>query len=213
MSDPPSGPIAPPLPPLHEPRQGPDGYGIGKLSRSARHAIALDRRRRIFELRIAGTSMERIAGAMKMSRPAVKKHIDRALREYAVLTATNTDGHRAQELARLDALIASHWGKRHDPRSAEVILKAGKARRELLGIDAAAKLEVTTRKSDDATFDPSRLSDEQLRQLDELLSTAGRREIDVTPAATARVEALPTPGAPTAPALQVVRDDAPPEAP
>jgi hypothetical protein len=158
-----------------------------------RRAAIVERRRRAWELRIAGLTHEQIAKALGVSTKTIQSHLKRALADYQAATAASVEQYRDQELARIDGIIAKLWPKREHPRVAEVILQASEKRSRLLGLNAPERREISGpggRPIQTATtvFDASRLSTAQLEALDQMLAQA---TVDVTPQPEA--PALPAP--------------------
>jgi hypothetical protein len=82
---------------------------------------------------------------------------------------------RQMELDRLDGIHLAHWPHRANPRNAIVLIRVCERRCRLLGLDAPAKVAQTTPEGEplSSTFDLSKLTDEQLKQLEWLYEQAG----------------------------------------
>ena len=84
-------------------------------------------------MRLAGGTLAEIGLKLGISPEAVRKTLDIALAERVTDAA---DQLRAYELARIDAMTAGLWqsATTGDARSAEVLMKLGARRLELLGV-------------------------------------------------------------------------------
>lgn len=113
----------------------------GESKHSPRRLAAADRQRRCLELAAAGIEQKVIAKIVNLSRSGVSRAIDAGL---AKAISPSADEYRAKELlfllARRRALFTratAGW----DPDAERLLLLNSKAVRELLGLDAPAKIE------------------------------------------------------------------------
>lgn len=97
---------------------------------------------RCVELRLTGMTYDQIAAQMGLSRSVVRERV------AGVLAADpeHVDRLRALEAERLDALLRAVWGKalRGDLQAVDRALKIGAARRDLFGLDAPVRVEMTS---------------------------------------------------------------------
>lgn len=177
--------------------------------RADRRRAILERRRRAWNLKLAGTRHDDIARMLGITKRAVTRHLAKAEAEYAKELGDEINRWRQQEVARCDALIQALWPNKSNPRHTDSINRIMERRARLLGVDAPVKAEIAGRGGGPIgvaamTFDPTKLTIEQLRQLDELLSVAAKSELPVGD--TSSGEIIQTANAlPAAPVLQVVR--------
>jgi hypothetical protein len=117
------------------------------------------------KLRAAGLDYREISDALGISesyaRALVKKELDRA-KEISLEQAEQII---AIELQRLDAMHASLWEQRGDPKASEALLKIGKARRDLLGLDAPTRREVSGPDGGPLELSVAKMSTEELLDL------------------------------------------------
>ena len=95
-------------------------------------------------LRTAGASYSAIGEALGLSKTRAYDLVMAGLAEANEKVSEAAMEAKAVELARLDAIVLSHFPNRNQPRSAEILLKASKRRSEILGLDAPAKIAPTT---------------------------------------------------------------------
>jgi hypothetical protein len=117
------------------------------------------------KLRAAGLDYREISDALGISesyaRALVKKELDRA-KEISLEQAEQII---AIELQRLDAMHAALWQQRCDPKASEALLKIGKARRDLLGLDAPIRREVSGPDGGPLELSVAKMSTEELLDL------------------------------------------------
>jgi DNA-binding CsgD family transcriptional regulator len=142
----------------------PETPGTAKARAQKRLKTAL-RRAQILELRKRGRGLAQIADELGISRQAVHKHI-------AVAMARIVDEPAQEvvklEVMRLDALLDGVWlsATTGETRSVEAALQIMARRAKLLGLDAAAKKEISGPGGGPiATRDVSSMSDEELAEL------------------------------------------------
>lgn len=96
------------------------------------------------ELALAGASYEQIAKACGYQHRSSAMRIVRDLiKKWAPIDPTDAEALRDTELARLDRLQAAHWTKalKADYRSTEMVLRIMRRRAQLVGLDAALKID------------------------------------------------------------------------
>lgn len=128
------------------------GPGRGKNSTlnadsGQRRVIAAQRQARALQLRVMGVSLAAIAEEVGYADPSgARKAIMAGLKE--LLPDELRDDARRLELAKLDRLEQANWANAlsGDEKAASVILRCSKARREILGIDAPAQVDMRVRR-------------------------------------------------------------------
>jgi hypothetical protein len=112
---------------------------------------------------------------MKVRAPRVCQLIKQGMSGQAKLTAETADNVRALEISRIDGIVMAHWPNRAAAKSADILLRASERRCKLLGLDAPTKLAPTTPdgKPLTPTVDLSKLTDDQLAQMEALYEAAG----------------------------------------
>jgi hypothetical protein len=135
MTETASAPVPDFDPKKHDRTRGPKNGNIATLT--AKQAKAL-------ELALAGASYEQIAKACGYQHRSSAMRIVRDLiKKWAPIDPTDAEALRDTELARLDRLQAAHWTKalKGDYRSTEMILRIMRRRAQLVGLDAALKID------------------------------------------------------------------------
>jgi hypothetical protein len=135
MTETASAPVPDFDPKKHDRTRGPKNGNIATLT--AKQAKAL-------ELALAGASYEQIAKACGYQHRSSAMRIVRDLvKTWAPIDPTDAEALRDTELARLDRLQAAHWTKalKGDYRSTEMILRIMRRRAQLVGLDAALKID------------------------------------------------------------------------
>ncbi|GJI97019.1 hypothetical protein RugamoR57_37370 [Duganella caerulea] len=149
--------------------------------RSKRAAVSTDRRLQALELRKTGMSFQAIGDRLAISKEAAWQLVDGALTDYRAVVREAADEVRELELLRLDELTQTFrtLALTGDTAAATTYLKTMERRARLLGLDAAARTELTGRDggplqsvSATANVNLSALSLEQLLQLDSLMNAA-----------------------------------------
>jgi hypothetical protein len=127
------------------------------------------------ELRVTGTTYVEIGRTLRLSTTRAYQLVRAGMNEVNAELKETAAQLRQMELERLDAIHAAHWPKRENPRNAEIILRVMERRARLLGLDAPATTAQTTptREELQPTLDLSRLTDDQLLQLQSLYEAAG----------------------------------------
>ena len=114
----------------------------GTIPRKKRNARADVHDAQALDMRLGGASYRQISKALGVPLATAHRHVQRMLTEYAVEPATQL---RDMEVARLDRLLAAHWGKatKGDVNATRMVLTIMDRRAKLLGLDAPQKLDVT----------------------------------------------------------------------
>jgi hypothetical protein len=139
----------------HDRTRGPKNGNIATLT--AKQSKAL-------ELALAGASYDQIAKACGYQhRSSAMRIVRAAIQKWAPIDYADAAAVRDTELARLDRMQAAHWTKalKGDYRSTEMILRIMRRRAQLLGLDAALKIDAT-------------ISDELDGKIDELITRINR---------------------------------------
>jgi len=100
-----------------------------------------ENRDRALELRTAGLPYSAIGKAMNLSKSQAARLVEQGLNELTESIKEKALNVRELELRRLDAIVASHWTSRADPKSANVILNSMDRRAKFLGLDAPSRTE------------------------------------------------------------------------
>ena len=120
--------------------------GAKKASpRSTRAAVTTDRRLQALELRKEGLAFSAIGDRLGISKEAAWKLVENALIDYRESVKETADVVRELELMRLDELTEAvrKLALTGEPAQVAVYLKTMERRSKLLGLDAAAKTELT----------------------------------------------------------------------
>jgi hypothetical protein len=150
-----------------------------KQSNASALSVA-DKRQAALEMRIEGHAIEDIATALRVSPGRVSQMIGEILCQKTEETRRLGDTLRAMELERIDRMML-HWYPRakKDCKAAAVLLHWTERRHKLLGLEISkhelfgpggGPVCVTA-----SSLDLSKLSEEQLHQLEEIVRTAGPR--------------------------------------
>lgn len=146
----------------HDRSRGPKNGNMATLT--AKQSKAL-------ELALAGASYDQIAKACGYQhRSSAMRIVRAAIAKWAPIDYQDASAVRDTELARLDRLQAAHWAKalKGDYRSTEMILRIMRRRAQLLGLDAALKIDATI--TDEL--------DSKIEELVQRLNRAGRSKGD-----------------------------------
>ena len=112
-----------------------------------RRLKAQERRDKAWELRKAGATLRQIADALELSPSGVSKMLKQQMEDARQDLADRAADYIEVELARLEGLITVAASKLKDDTALEAVktmLAIIKSERELLGLDAARKLDVTS---------------------------------------------------------------------
>lgn len=157
-----------------------------------RRLAILDRRRLVWEAKVRGFTTEAIAKQVGISERAVQYHVAKMVAKVNADIQRGVTQYVAESVALLDGVTATLYKSRGDPNVAKTILAYNESKRRLLGVDAPTRSVVGVARvavGVEVTFEPGRLSDEQLLQLETTLSAAlVPATIDVTPAGERTVE-------------------------
>lgn len=128
-----------------------------------RVAAREEEKHRAWKLTVAGMTIRDIARILGCSHGKAHTLVREALAEVPErLKAERV----ALADARIDGIVRAHWPLRKDGESAKVVLAAVKQSRELFGLDAPTRTEISGKGGGPlVTFDLSKLTDEQLERL------------------------------------------------
>lgn len=104
---------------------------------------ARERASQVLKLRIAGHTVTDIAKAIGVTHGRVSQIIKASLARSHAESEADADALKTLQRERLERVMQQHAGKLHDPRSADVYLKAHALLSKLYAVDAPAKLEMT----------------------------------------------------------------------
>lgn len=112
----------------------------GNATNAAR-ARSLDRQLKALELRRMGKSYHEIAAALGMGRSQAHKLVQDGLAEARAQVAADAAELRAEEVSRLDAMLAGLWpdARRGHLGAVDRVLRLMERRARLLGLDAPEK--------------------------------------------------------------------------
>jgi hypothetical protein len=144
---------------------------------SPKRAQMLRDRALAMEMRIACASYEQIADKLQVSVNTAWRYVMGALQESVKRNEATEEVARALEVRRLEALALKHWPRAHDPRSAEVVLKALESKRKLTGLDAPVRVQAEVRSTTAPALDLSVYTDEELEALEALLAKQTRAKV------------------------------------
>lgn len=127
--------------------------------------IILQRRAKVWALRVNGLSIRHIATELKCGVATVHSDLKAERVELTQEASDEIASHKATLIAREEALIETHWPMRHDPDSAKIVQASDKMIAQLSGA-LIVRNELTGR--DGAPLGPTVLSlytDEQLARI------------------------------------------------
>lgn len=144
--------------------------------RSKTSALTLQKLRRqekALDLRRSGLSFERIGAKIGISTSRAHSLVMAGLADARAQITGAADELRAEEVARLDAMLHALWtrAKKGEAAAIDRVLKIGERRQKLLGLEAPVRIETTGRDgkpievSSSVSIDPSKLSTQALREL------------------------------------------------
>lgn len=110
---------------------------------SARKLEALDKKRRILDLRREKKTYEQISEEVGVDRSYCFKVVQAWIDEVNAQTLNKTESMIVQMQADIEQLIADYWPTRTQPDSAKIILKALDQLAKLRGLNAAEKMDLT----------------------------------------------------------------------
>lgn len=150
--------------PVPVPEFDPTKQQRGRGPKNGNVATLTAKQAKALELALAGASYEQIAKACGYQHRSSAMRIVRDLiKKWAPIDSSDAEALRDTELARLDRLQAAHWTKalKGDYRSTEMILRIMRRRAQLVGLDAALKID-------------AQLSDALDSQIEELVTRLNR---------------------------------------
>ena len=160
-----------------------------------RELTVAERRQQAWDLRLEGHPVTYIADVLQLTANRVYE----LLREYSADIEKHTEHTQAEwrniELARLDALLVSHWKDRDITKNATVILNVLERKHKLLGLETTNKnIKVDTGPVGVTlnNLDLSRLTDEELGWLEVIIAKALPQEAPLQ-ALPGEFVALPAP--------------------
>jgi hypothetical protein len=129
------------------------------------------------DLRKTGATYSQIARHLSLSTTRAYQLVRAGMDEVKAELKETALNLRQMELDRLDAIHFAHWPRRANPRNADVILRVMERRARLLGLDAPAKIAETIPEGKPSSWSPdlSRLTDEELAQLEAIYTKLGQR--------------------------------------
>lgn len=150
---------------------------------SAQRAQGAKSREQALDLRRSGLSYQRIGEEMGISMARAHQLVAKAMEETHRAIAAGADALRAEEISRLDGMLAALWpkAKNGDVAAVDRVLKISERKAKLLGIEAPVRIETTGKDgkaievSSTQTIDPSKLSSQTLQDLlDARIAADGR---------------------------------------
>jgi hypothetical protein len=122
-----------------------------RAERDARHAAHWEYADQIMKLFTAGESFRKIAAATGVPKSVVHRIVHSAADEYVTDRYGNRTTVLGRELAILDSLTRTNLRKAQDGDrdAAMIVLESSRARRRLLGLDAAFQTEITVKTAQD----------------------------------------------------------------
>ena len=108
---------------------------------SAASARKLKRQAQVLDLRRAGMSFSQIASSVGLSKSGAHKLVQQGMEGALRQIATSVDELRAEELSRLDGMLAKAYpsAAKGDLQAIDRVLKIGERRARLLGLDAPVR--------------------------------------------------------------------------
>ena len=113
-------------------------------SNSRKRLSVKDRRKKVAELLLAGSSYREIAHVLSVSLGTIAKDAAAVAAMFDDDTAETAVKYKTLELKRLDRLWLSHWKKAlaGDVQATGQLLRIMERRAKLLGLDAPAKINI-----------------------------------------------------------------------
>jgi hypothetical protein len=139
----------------------------------AASARSLDRKEEALALRRAGHSYRAIASLLSISKSRAHELVSEGLEDAREQIAAASSALLVEEVSRLDGMLKKVYpaAEGGDLQAVDRVIKIIERRAKLLGIEAPVRIETTGRDgapievSSKQTIDPSKLSNETLRQL------------------------------------------------
>lgn len=140
--------------------------------------IILQRRAKVWALRVNGLSIRHIATELKCGVATVHSDLKAERLELTQEAADEISSHKATLIAREEALIETHWPMRHDPDSAKIVQASDKMIAQLSGA-LIVRNELTGR--DGGAIEMANTSEEILRRLTRIADTESAGASDPEP--------------------------------
>lgn len=144
--------------------------------RKVKSARVVDNTEKALAMRLEGHSLVQIGARLNLTAARISYMLTdklAAMREHSDEMAKDI---RTIELSRLDALFLAHWPLRKNVKSAQVLLNIMERRHKMLGLDAPTKTDLNVRTNAPTMLsglDLSKLNDEELAQLENIIVKAG----------------------------------------
>lgn len=142
------------------------------MARQRNTAAALERaenQAKALELRRMGLGFEEIGAKLSISTPTAFRYVSRGLAAARAQVAASADELRAEEISRLDGMLAALWprARRGEAQAIDRVLKIMERRARMLGLDAPERRELTGKDGGPirSAVDMSGLSDGALQEL------------------------------------------------
>lgn len=144
---------------------------------SAAKARKLAAQLRAVELRRSGLTYRAIGAELGCSGAAAHGYVADGLAETIAHIESASIEIKAEEVSRLDGLLAGLWVKASngDLGAVDRVLKIMERRAKLLGLDAPAKIAPTTPSGEQPYVDASRLSSAALAEIMAAIDESGQR--------------------------------------
>lgn len=140
--------------------------------------IILQRRAKVWALRVNGLSIRHIATELKCGVATVHSDLKAERVELTQEASDEIASHKATLIAREEALIETHWPMRHDPDSAKIVQASDKMIAQLSGA-LIVRNELTGR--DGGAIEMANTSEEILRRLTRIADTESAGASDPEP--------------------------------
>lgn len=129
-----------------ESRIPPEDRGKPPPPKNGNMATLTAKQSKALELALSGANYDAIAKACGYRhRSSAMRIVRSAIAKWAPVDPRDAEALRDLSLARLDRLIQAHWTKalKGDHRSTEMILRVMRRQAQMMGLDAALKVEGT----------------------------------------------------------------------
>jgi transposase-like protein len=152
---------------------------------AANKALKIQRQQAALELRRAGQDFREIARRVGCSKSAAHRYVKAALEGAIEQIATEATELKAEEISRLDGMLAGLWGdaRKGDVAAVDRVLRIMERRSKLLGLDAPVKLAHTGKDGGPILtrndgLDLGALTDDELRAYEAIARAAEERRGD-----------------------------------
>lgn len=132
---------------------------------------AAQHREQAIHLRIEGKSLRQIAAILDVHFTTVGGWLRDEFEAQAAANGESTEQLRSQENERLDAIQDALWAERGNAKNASALIALSRQRAAINGLNRPTEVKVTGDLANHV--DVSKLSPDQLEQLDRLLGAAG----------------------------------------